>query len=650
MIRFIKLSATDTFAYAQLDFDFESGIYSIGGKNGHCKSSLYLTLCQGLYNKNPKNSKIDKVNNVITGKPSVINIVFEKDGSVYEICNSRKTNSITILKKDGDKVTDLSLKRIPENLALIEDILGVSYSMFVMLTFQDSTSTLDLVEDSTDTARKQFAGKVLQFEDLDELNKKVKDALKDAKKDFAVIEGRISALKGTFSQIRNVEPPIDTSKFETEISKVSEELEGFISRAAAIDVTLNSAEATNRRVTAEAAAYDKAQDKLVGAQEAIDRFTSPYASSAEAEDAFAKATEARQSAERALAVVRTEARKLVAPAAPKAPETVCSRCGSHLSNDAAVAVYEADLISYKEKKEGYEAELARCAAEDKELYAKITAHTKEANDAEYEVKKWARLFELYKSVEDLAKVLPPSDKLVEIADLQETRAKISSNISCLRQSLAELKNNLTSAEKHNTLQESIAKMNCAAEAANEETARSIGAEEKRAEELDLKIGYLTELVTITGPSGYRLVKMNKFLAMLNAAMVKYSRIISEGKMNCRFYVSDDGKIEFEVWDADKQVPYENWSTGEKARVKLACLFSVIDILEYMGSVSFNLLFLDEIFAPLDSEGREGLFRTLALLKEKGKCVYTIAHTPIANAVVFDRIITAVKTDGIATLS
>ena len=102
-------------------------------------------------------------------------------------------------------------------------------------------------------------------------------------------------------------------------------------------------------------------------------------------------------------------------------------------------------------------------------------------------------------------------------------------------------------------------------------------------------------------------------------------------------------------DPDKKVPFANWSKGEQARVKLACLFSVIELLEVMGSASYNVLVLDEIFSALDDEGKEGLFEVLSYLRSNGKCIYTISHTPLVNPVVFDSAIEVVKENGLARI-
>lgn len=103
-------------------------------------------------------------------------------------------------------------------------------------------------------------------------------------------------------------------------------------------------------------------------------------------------------------------------------------------------------------------------------------------------------------------------------------------------------------------------------------------------------------------------------------------------------------------DAHRVLSCSMWSNGQKDRVKLACLFAVLELLELTGGAGFDLLFLDEVFASLDEEGREGLFKVLEYLKGRGKGIYTIAHEPIANAVVYDSIITAYREGGLAKLT
>jgi exonuclease SbcC len=152
-----------------------------------------------------------------------------------------------------------------------------------------------------------------------------------------------------------------------------------------------------------------------------------------------------------------------------------------------------------------------------------------------------------------------------------------------------------------------------------------------------------------GQKGFRLKAIQEFLGLLNTRMQVYSTYLSESRITCRFYLTEDDKIDYQIQDSDKEAAFRLWSEGEKSRIKLACLFAVIDLLETIGGVQVNLLFLDEIFGTLDEQGRDGLFNLLADLRNQGKSVFTIAHTPVANPALFDSVVEARKEHGVSVL-
>ena len=119
-------------------------------------------------------------------------------------------------------------------------------------------------------------------------------------------------------------------------------------------------------------------------------------------------------------------------------------------------------------------------------------------------------------------------------------------------------------------------------------------------------------------------------------------MITSGRIACVFYLDEDGEVQFTVTDSHKTVKWANWSEGEKARVKMSCLFATLEILEATGSSSFNVLCLDEIFGSLDEEGKAGLFTVLGYLKEQGRCIAIIAHSELALPMTYTSIIRATK--------
>jgi len=120
VVNFTRVVARDCFAYKYLDFRFENGIHSVIGNNGASKTSLFLTLIQGLFNQNPKGTKIADVNNEITGQPYEIEIWFTKGASEWHVKNSKKTGEIEIYEEVNGAKHKRNLKRIPDNLKFIE--------------------------------------------------------------------------------------------------------------------------------------------------------------------------------------------------------------------------------------------------------------------------------------------------------------------------------------------------------------------------------------------------------------------------------------------------------------------------------------------------------------------------------------------------
>jgi DNA repair exonuclease SbcCD ATPase subunit len=343
-----------------------------------------------------------------------------------------------------------------------------------------------------------------------------------------------------------------------------------------------------------------------------------------------------------------------------------------MNNDEAMAVYDKDMAQYEIDLAGYTDKVAKLTAEYSvelavyeaqkaeltrdvgQLGTRINDLTAKEDKARNERNKFLQLGDLKK---ELQAIDDAPSSAISIVDCEARKLEltgkiqaINDKVAALRSELSATKKSLAAAQENNTIARTHIRFNEEAAANNTKVLLQIDALKKDIADGEKRIELLEEWVRILGPNGYRVHKMSSFLKLLNAAMLKYSKMITNGKVNCRFFVTNEGKIDFIVTDADKTLPYRLWSEGEKARVKLSCLFAVLEILEMMGAVSFNLLFLDEIFSALDDEGKDGLFAVLAHLRDKGKSIYTISHTPLVNSVVFDQVYWALKENGISILS
>jgi DNA repair exonuclease SbcCD ATPase subunit len=723
---FLSVEATDTFAYAHMRFDFLSGIHQVSGANGVGKSSIFLTLCQGLYNKSPKGGKIDEVNNIVTGGLSEITVCFRKGADRFKVINSRKNGKIEIYKNDGAR--SIAPKGISPSLKLIEDLLGCAYETFVELVYRNSHSSLALVEEAGDSARKAFIGKVLRWDELDQLHEKAKAKVKECEKEAQLLERNQANLENSLLELKPVVGKEAIEPLEREIEKAEAALRQ--SERAADGLERLTQQLRSDLQGAEKAAG--ARERIATIEEALGRFSSPYATLEKVEERQEELRDADSQTQHDLSVAekaacitcrQTEieealeqlgilsypleeaeaqrreaegkvdeytrmesvAHRKLAELARKKPEDTCPTCGHELDNAKALEIYQDETSraqqAFKKAKEELPkwqsalkaagGELKRHALRERLLQERDllgeppqTCDLRDLaeresrlpgcfEEAKLELHKHKRKIELEHELA-LLKTTPlleteAGDIERQLLEMAAARKAENDNSQALKNSLMNLKIRLTNRREHNTIQATCEAYNREAEANNTRVREQITENTADLVQAIQKKTLAERWVGILGRNGYRLQQLHRFLKSLNSTMQQYADMISNGRIVCQFYLDEAGKIAFSVTDADKSLAYSMWSDGEKERVKLACLFSVLELLEVTGGTGFNLLFLDEVFASLDEAGREGLFRVLEFLKGRGKGVYTIAHSPITNAVVFDSFVQAYKEKGLAQI-
>lgn len=718
MIQFTRLRASHAFAYRDLDFTFKAGIHSICGVNGAAKSSLFHTLCHALYNKNPKGCLVDEVSNAVTGEPYEITVDFTKGEDQYQVFNSRRQNQLT-LKKNGVVV---SPKRKPDTLAMIEEVIGLSYVQFVDIVYRWHGSSLDILDEGGDTARKRFIARLLPFEQLDEWLQNTRASLTEVKQEVTALDAKYQSIDA--HRMEPVEVPMVEGPSSAELQKELETLQTE-------DAHLVSERKDIQREQEELVDARARYEKYIDLKEELARYaTEPEDVRAQIEEAHEKLrhlerretelAEAQKQGEKRQRFeqeyVNLEAEMGEKPQAPERSseacsfemqhareegetvrkelaqlqqspvETACPTCERPYDNEEELRVAEERRA---ERIETLSRELERCktqyirasAAMDdarlaenaqaeyveqqnelKKLHARIDALTPAPDPEEtQQVKRdivGARMFlkslELRRDEFDTYQRL--KERRAEMGEVAEPRAsaELDKRLEDINQRLNEIRSSPRWAQINIRREQEQARRSALDH--NEHVKkhnRKLDAEakelKKQLKDLRAEQEVLYQWETALGQKGFRLKAIQEFLDLLNARMQVYSAYLSESRITCRFYLTEDDKIDYQIQDSDKEVAFRLWSEGEKSRIKLACLFAVIDLLETIGGVQVNLLFLDEIFGTLDEQGRDGLFNLLADLKTQGKSVFTIAHTPVANPALFDSVVEARKEHGVSVL-
>lgn len=728
MITFSHITAADAFSYRYLDFDFRSGLSAVEGVNGASKTSIFMALQIGLFNRCFKECKIEAVNNTITAAPFEISITFTRDEFTYVVVNSRKLGKITITRNG----VDISLKRIPENLKLIEEILGTDYKTFLDLTYQAKESSLNLLETSTDKGRKEFIARILKLDEIDAEQARMKEKEKElAGKNGRILQLRtaVEMLSGTQGEEVAVQDILDVTAAENELQKlnlvvgelqlevlrlgnesneVQKEVnawneeqslrEQLIELKSTVDDTSVGDMAgmqalvleTSAKVTANSTAittltslikqlekYEGVENSIAGTEETLALLPHPEMSYEECKVQKEKISNAWKARQGKIDAALTELAKFETAQA----KGECPTCGGHADVSQQIKTLQEDLqkdtlfvdkcTSSYEKYKGWlsrweaihtttatleklqaevsgkpEGDLVTCRVNLGLLQGETALLVQNAEEAvrrqeaaNFQDKLKIQILELNARITRGVACLYKDEYVAMVKDnLGKANAQLVSirgDIDCTQQELEERKD-------HNATVRATEALNNQIRENNQKIALQIDQLQKELEAKEDKLELLKSWQGILGGKGYRVARIRKFISSLNSLMVKYAQMISGGRIKCTFFITESGEIDFTILDDAKEMAYELWSGGEKARVKLVCLFAVLELLESMGSLSFNVLALDEIFSALDTEGKEGLFNVLTYLKGRNKALYTIAHEDLVLDLQYDHKVKAEK--------
>ncbi len=146
-----------------------------------------------------------------------------------------------------------------------------------------------------------------------------------------------------------------------------------------------------------------------------------------------------------------------------------------------------------------------------------------------------------------------------------------------------------------------------------------------------------------GEDGVRKFVLSKIIPFFNTKINHYLKIMGSDYS----LIFDNNLVEKVITRTREIRDYNNFSSGEKKRIDLAILLSLMDIAKVQNSVDTNILVLDEVLdTSMDNEGVENF---LFFLKNgfrqmyADKCIYIITHRNDISADTFDRIISLKKT-------
>lgn len=166
-----------------------------------------------------------------------------------------------------------------------------------------------------------------------------------------------------------------------------------------------------------------------------------------------------------------------------------------------------------------------------------------------------------------------------------------------------------------------------------------------------RIKALSMVERLFGDRGMQAFVLKNTIDQLNQIISNNLPIVSKSMKMwvSAFKEKSDGtlgvEIQVYVKDGSKdQIPFSLYSGGERQILNLVLLDAYSELAARMGT-GFNILFLDEIFGPLDGTNAARVFEYIESMSSRNRSsIFLTAHdATIKDSVKFDTIITATKT-------
>ena len=165
---------------------------SSAGSNGSGKSSIPDAVSWVLFGVTARNVSGDDVINRRVGKKCSVTLTIIDDDDCYQICRSRKPNLLTVHKVTKTERNDMTKGTSAETQKLIEDILGCSRDIFMSTTYAGQENMPDL-PGMTDKQLKELIEEAAGINALTEAYRIARERALDVKSEVNVIEREITA-------------------------------------------------------------------------------------------------------------------------------------------------------------------------------------------------------------------------------------------------------------------------------------------------------------------------------------------------------------------------------------------------------------------------------------------------------------------------
>ena len=574
MITLKKLQWDNCFSYGagnSLDLD-DCTLTQLVGTNGQGKSSIPLILEEVLFNKNSKGIKKAEIQNRFINKGYHINLTFDVDENNYEIDINRKGSIKCKLYENGK---DISSHTATNTYKTVQNLLGLDFKTFTQLVYQNTNMSLQFLT-ATDTNRKKFLIELLKLDEYVEFF----EIFKVAARDIQIKINRLDSKSDTIVKW------LDENKLDTinilEIKNLPNYSEDDEKQLRQLRNDLEKISEKNKKII-DNNYYKDELDRLENLPERL------YVGSLIDLDAK---SEMLGTLNANLLNAEAHLDKL------RDLKGICPTCEQDIDEKKQEGLKLSYLLNkndaiHEKDKLSYEMDIARQENE------KVLVRDRLQNEFEEAVRRWD---------DSLPSTILDGDYLSQEID------ELSSKISNLSAEIQRISAENMKAERHNTRMEIIKEQTEGMETELEEIVAALGKVEETATYLEI----LKKAFSTNGLLAYKIENLVKDLEQLTN---EYLAELSDGRFSLEFVVTND-KLNVEITDNSKIVDILALSSGELARVNTSTLLAIRKLMSSISSSRINTLFLDEVIAVLDDNGREKL---VEILLQEDLNTYIVSH-------------------------
>ena len=217
------------------------------------------------------------------------------------------------------------------------------------------------------------------------------------------------------------------------------------------------------------------------------------------------------------------------------------------------------------------------------------------------------------------------------SELNKKRTTASVKLSMLKSDLVELDNNKVTDDQTESLTNIIS---------DSQDKKTSAIEKKDIQER--KVNFYKIMEDIYGDKGVKLSAIRRILPILNTEIKK---VLQDLGMEYRVVFNQE--FNAEITYLGFPVSVETLSTGEKKKIDFAALIAIIRLLKIKFH-GINLIFLDEIFSSIDSDGVYHVLKILSnMSKELNLNIFVINHSPLPTEL-FDFRVDIEKNNGFSS--